>query len=57
MMKVYRGISRSLPDTLKAAGTKSLFQARVLAELVLAAQALTGKNLNSGKSGRGQDTR
>jgi hypothetical protein len=45
MMRVYRGMSRSVPEILRAAGTKSVFEARVFAELVLAAQALTGKNL------------
>lgn len=53
MMKVYRGVARSVPDTLKVAGTKSLFEARVFAELVLAAQALTGKNLNSAPPAKG----
>jgi hypothetical protein len=45
MMRVYRGTSRTVTEILTAAGTKSVFEARVFAELVLAAQAVTGKNL------------
>jgi hypothetical protein len=42
MMRIYRGISRKVPGILARVGTRSLFSARVFAELVLAAQAFTG---------------
>jgi hypothetical protein len=42
MMRIYRGISRKVPGILLRVGTRSLFSARVFAELVLAAQAFTG---------------
>jgi hypothetical protein len=43
MSAIYRGLRRRLPSVMKSAGAKSVFEARVFADLIVVAQGLAAE--------------
>jgi hypothetical protein len=46
MAAIYRGLRRGLPGIVRNAGAKSVFEARVFADLIVVAKGLAAEYVN-----------